>query len=80
MASAMAFPPYHGNIDNKAGVKVMVVAIMFPALATLTVALRLFLRYTTKLGLGADDISIVGTLVSLDLCIIHDSHRLISNA
>ena len=64
MSAAVEFPPFHGNLYAPEGRKVVIIGYTFCGLATIAVALRLYIRAFTKIGLGLDDLSIVVTLVS----------------
>ena len=64
MSAAMTFPPYHGYIDDPEGLKTVIVGTVLPAIATVMVLLRFIIRYTSKAGIGADDITIALVLVS----------------
>ena len=65
MAETPHFPPYHGFIDDDEARTGIILCSLFPALATLIVFLRLYLRRVQRISLGWDDFFIVVTMVGL---------------
>ena len=65
MAETPHLPPYHGFIDDDEALTGIILCSLFPALATLIVFLRLYLRRVQRITLGWDDFFIVVTMVGL---------------
>ena len=62
---AQALMKERHHLNSPYGLKALVIGTVLPGVATLVVGLRLALRYSERIGIGWDDITIVITLVGL---------------